>query len=109
MPTRRALIVLAVATLAALLSRAPGQAARRGPHPRWEALRLPWLGFSPNGVWRGRARQVRDNRARLLARRQFSALNSRAVTGATTMASTVVSGTIVEPVVMFHAAGMLIW
>jgi len=84
------LILFGVATLVFM----PGDALAQR-----EAPRLPWLGFSANGVWRGRARAVRATRARLLASRQFGQLNAPAFAG--TFPSTVVSGTIVEPVVLF--------
>ena len=97
---RRALILLGLVVGAVPLSAPAPRAPRFGFHPRWEASWLPWLGFSRNGVWRGRARAVRANRARLLAARQFGALNAPLAAAAVSPA-TVVSGTIGEPVVLF--------
>ena len=64
---------------------------------------IPGHDFSPNGVWRGRVRKVRANRARLLAARQFSALNARPAAPLPPSAAltTVVSGSVVEPVILF--------
>lgn len=64
---------------------------------------IPGHDFSPNGVWRGRVRQVRARRAQLLAARQFSALNARPAAPLPPGAAltTVVSGSVVEPVVLF--------
>ena len=95
MAARSALIFLGVVSVAGLPQPAPAQRASRF-HPRWE---IPGFDFSSGGVWRGRAQRIRANRARLLANRQFRALNAPAVTGV--LSSTVVSGTIVEPVVLF--------
>ncbi len=90
MAARSALILFGVGMLVLV----PGDALAQR-----EAPRLPWLGFSANGVWRGRARAVRATRARLLAGRQFNQLNAPALARA--VPSTVVSGSIVEPVVLF--------
>ena len=95
MAARSALIFLGVVAVAGLPERAPAQRAS-GFHPRWE---IPGFDFSRHGVWRGWAQQVRANRARLLANRQFGALNAPAAVGV--LSSTAVSGTIVEPVVLF--------
>ncbi len=65
-------------------------------HVPWE---VPGLDFSPNGVWRARARQVRLNRARLLAAGRFEALNAPAL--GPSPAATAVSGTIREPLILF--------
>jgi len=93
----RVLFLLAVIGGRGAPALAQGPLAGRVPR---EVTRLPWLGFSPNGVWRPRARQVRVTRARLLAARQFGTLNAPSL-GPTTLSSTVVSGPIVEPVIMF--------
>ena len=95
MAARSALIFLGVVSVAGLPRPAPAQRASRF-HPRWE---IPGFDFSSGGVWRGRAQRIRANRARLLANRQFRALNAPAVTGV--LSSTVVSGTVVEPVILF--------
>ena len=101
MAARSALIFLSIAVLSSVAAPAPAQrpfGPSSGFHARRELPGLRWLGFSTNGVWRGRARQVRATRARLLAGRQFSALNARVAPGASS--SSVVSGTIVEPVIL---------
>jgi len=90
----RVILICLLAALAAAPSRALGQGGARF-HQRWE---IPGLDFSRGGVWRGRARQVKANRARLLGGRQFGALNAPALHGVVT--ATTVSGTIVEPVVL---------
>src|ERR1700680_753509 len=94
----RVTLICLLAVLAAAPSRTFGQGGARF-HPRWE---IPGFDFSRGGVWRGRARQVRANRAPLLAGRRFSALNAPALRGIVT--ATAVSGTIVEPVVLIKYA-----
>ncbi|HEY6209561.1 MAG TPA: immune inhibitor A domain-containing protein [Gemmatimonadales bacterium] len=92
-PHRNLLVVgLVVATCAPRAVQA--QENRR--HVPWE---VPGLDFSPNGVWRARARQVRLNRARLLAAGRFEVLNA-AVLGPSP-AATAVSGTLREPLILF--------
>ncbi len=92
-------IALLVLTGIAVL--APPAVSQARPQARPGIRReIPWLDFSPHGVWRGRARQVRANRARLLAARQFSALNARLLAPGI-FSTTTVSGTLVEPVVLF--------
>src|SRR6266550_2843231 len=95
---RRALIFLSVATLVAAPARARAQAAS-GFHPRWE---IPGLDFSPNGVWRRRARQVRERRAALLSQGAFRALNAPMVLGAPLAATQAVSGVLKVPAVRFQ-------
>src|SRR5438046_9776198 len=52
----------------------PGAArAQDRSAPRWEIRKFD---FRSDGVWRKQARQVATNRARLLGRRQFGALNA---------------------------------
>jgi M6 family metalloprotease-like protein len=73
----------------------PGAAEPRMA-PRWE---LPGLDISPNGGWRVRARAVAATRARLLAQRNFSALNAAPAGGA---APTALTGELNVPVIMFR-------
>jgi M6 family metalloprotease-like protein len=68
----------------------------REPVRGWE---LPGLDISPNGGWRVRARAVAAARARLLAQRNFSALNAAPAGPA---AATVVTGSIRVPVILFR-------
>ena len=98
--------VLLVGLLVAVLLPASGYAQGRR-RPRSE---LPGLDFSPNGVWRARAREVRRYRAALLSQRAFSTLNAPFAAGApvtlprTPQASPpqVVSGTLNVPVIMLR-------
>ncbi len=60
-----------VAALAALL---PGSIRAQGIPPARREIR--GLDFRKDGVWRRQARAIRANRARLLARRRFAALNA---------------------------------
>ena len=101
MPTRRALAVLAVATLAALPSRVRAQGARPGPHPRRE---IPGFDFHRDGVWRKRARQVAARRAGMLARGQFGALNAPLAARVAPPCGTAVCGTLHVPAILFKYA-----
>ena len=65
--------------LVAALCAPRGVSAQDRPHPRAE---VPHFDFRPDGVWRRQARQIRANRARMLARRQFGPLNAPLVSGA---------------------------
>ena len=66
--------------------------------PRWE---IPGFDISKDGGWRVKARRVAAERARLLRGHDFQALNA-APAGAPAAATTVVSGTIYVPVVLFY-------
>jgi len=98
--------VLLVGLLVAVLL-PPGGYAQGRRAPRRE---IPGLDFSPNGVWRTRAREVRRYRAALLSQRAFSTLNAPLAAGAplapprTPQASPpqVVSGILNVPVVMLR-------
>jgi len=92
-PHRNLLVVgLVVATCA---PRAVQAQENRRHVPR----EVPGLDFSPNGVWRARARQVRLNRARLLATGRFEVLNAPML--GPSPAATAVSGTLREPLILF--------
>src|SRR2546425_606927 len=85
----------------------PGGHAQGRRAPRRE---IPGLDFSPNGVWRTRAREVRRYRAALLSQRAFSMLNAPLAAGAplalprTPQASPpqVVSGVLKVPAIMLQ-------
>ncbi|HEU5262398.1 MAG TPA: M6 family metalloprotease domain-containing protein [Gemmatimonadales bacterium] len=68
--THSRLLLLGVSAVLCAPQAAGGQ---QRPHPRAE---IPGFDFRNDGVWRKQARQIRANRARLLARRQFPALNA---------------------------------
>ena len=78
---------------------AGGQEPRR---PRGEA---PGRDFRPDGVWRRQARAVRATRDRLLAQRQFAALNASVAAGVPMPSAAAVSGTLRVPAVLFTYAG----
>jgi len=98
--------VLLVGLLVAVLL-PPGGHAQGRRAPRRE---IPGLDFSPNGVWRTRAREVRRYRAALLSQRAFSMLNAPLAAGAplalprTPQASPpqVVSGVLKVPAIMLQ-------
>src|SRR3989449_8281343 len=80
----------------------PGAArAQDRPSARWEIRKCD---FRSDGVWRKQARQVAKNRARLLGRRQFGALNAPLVGGggvAPSGAAVAVSGVLRVPALLF--------
>jgi M6 family metalloprotease-like protein len=89
-----------VFTLIALAAPAAAQhvGSRTEPRmvPRWE---VPGLDISVNGGWRKRVRAVAAARARLLAQRNFAALNAQAPSP---LGPTAVTGALKVPVVMFR-------
>src|SRR5690242_6307876 len=72
---RRSLLVPALVSLVAV----PGWAQQGRPRVRRE---IPGFDFRKDGVWRRQARAVRALRHRLLARRNFPALNAPVTGGA---------------------------
>jgi M6 family metalloprotease-like protein len=98
LPTRSALVVVAVAILVALPSRVRGQAL---PQPRRE---IPGLDFHRDGVWRKRARQVAARRAGMLARGQFGALNAPLAARVAAPNAAAVSGVLFVPAILFKYA-----
>jgi len=76
--------------------------AQEPQRPRREA---PGRDFGPDGVWRKQARAVRATRARLLAQRQYGALNAPLAAGVPTPSAAAVSGTLRVPAVLFTYAG----
>lgn len=84
--------------LAVLLSGPGLAAAQQQLSPRWE---VPGLDFSPNGVWRARARLVARARADMLWRRNFPSLNA-ALAGAPAPTATAVTGTLLVPAILLR-------
>ncbi|HUK22909.1 MAG TPA: M6 family metalloprotease domain-containing protein [Gemmatimonadales bacterium] len=68
-------------------------------HPRWEIQKFD---FSPNGVWRNRARQVAQTRRALVSLRAFGQLNSGlGLAGAVlTAAAPIIHGTLQVPAIL---------
>ena len=91
-------LVLGLATLVVFPRPVRAQQISR----RWE---IPGFDFSPNGVWRARARQVANARLQLLSRRDFFSLNAPlagtpgAPGGA---AATAVTGTLRVPAILLR-------
>ncbi len=89
--------------LAAVVLPTAGYAQSR-LHPRWE---IPGFDFTPNGVWRVRARQVAAYRAALLARHDFATLNfpmalgPAAAAGPSVAMAQAFTGTLQVPAVLF--------
>jgi M6 family metalloprotease-like protein len=77
----------------------------RAQEPRRPRPEAPGRDFRPDGVWRTQARAVRATRARLLAQRQFGALNAPLAAGVPTPSAAAVSGTLTVPAVLFTYAG----
>jgi M6 family metalloprotease-like protein len=96
-PSRSALLVMAVAIVAAVPTRVDGQALR----PRRE---IPRLDFHRDGVWRKRARQVAARRAAMLSRGQFGALNAPLAARAAVPSAAAVSGVFSVPAIIFKYA-----
>jgi M6 family metalloprotease-like protein len=88
--------------LAALI---PAGAAGQGTfHPRWE---IPGLDFDAGGVWRVRARAVREWRRQLIERRDVLGLNAPLVAAPTGAApAAAVTGTIRVPALLFTYQGV---
>jgi M6 family metalloprotease-like protein len=101
-PARLLLLGLLTTVCSPLAARAQAR-----PRPRAE---IPGLDFRRDGVWRRQARQIRANRARLLARRRFSALNAPLAGGggaplsptAPSLAAAAVSGVLRVPAILFR-------
>jgi M6 family metalloprotease-like protein len=92
-------VVRCLGVSALLCSFVPAAAlAQASPHPHWE---IRGFDFRKDGVWRVKARAVRETRARLIAGAQFSALNARAPLGPQP-ASTLVSGVLEVPAILFR-------
>jgi M6 family metalloprotease-like protein len=97
MPLARSLIWVGALSCVATVGVAQGRRAAAEPRlaPRWE---LPGFDITPNGGWRIKARAVAAARARMLARRDFAALNAPAVVAA----PNAVTGALRVPVIMFR-------
>lgn len=99
----RAHVVLgAVAALAALAAR-PAPAQQPQVARRWE-LPGPRLDFSPDGVWRRKARQIARTRAAALGRSDFALLNAPLLQGAPSRAGLSLGGTLRVPAVLLRFA-----
>src|SRR3989475_7773989 len=97
---RRSLVVPVLMSLVAASAWAQ-QAAP--PRVRRE---IPGFDFRKDGVWRRQARAVRAQRARLLSRGNFGALNApRAAVGAPLGSGPAVSGVLRVPAVLFRFKG----
>src|SRR5947208_6035028 len=79
--------------------------AARGQEPRRPRREAPGRDFRPDGVWRKQARAVRATRDRLLAQRQFAALNASIAAGVPIPSAAAVSGTLRVPAELFTYAG----
>ena len=99
MPLARSLVWFGAVSLIATTAGAQGRGAAAEPRtvPRWEP---PGFDFSPNGVWRVRARAVARARAALLSRRQFAQLNAP-LAGAAGPGAPALAGVLQVPVVLF--------
>jgi M6 family metalloprotease-like protein len=90
--------VFALAVFATL----PRVAGAQGQmHPRWE---IPGFDFSPNGVWRARAKRIAQVRRALLSQRAFGPLNlalSPAL-GAVGPSANAVMGTLQVPAILMN-------
>src|SRR2546425_149079 len=76
--------------------------AQQAPPPRVRR-EIPGFDFRKDGVWRRQARAVRAQRARLLSRGNFGALNApRAAVGAPLASGPAVSGVLRVPAVLFR-------
>jgi len=75
--------------------------AQQTTHPRYLGWEPPGFDFSPDGVWRVKARAVAQARAQLLARRNFGALNSPSRVSPSG-APTAVAETLFVPAVLFR-------
>ena len=98
MLTRSALLVVAVATVAAVPSGVQGQAL---PRSRRE---IPGFDFHRDGVWRKRARQVAARRAGMLSRGQFGALNAPLAARVAPPCGAAVCGVLEVPAILFKYA-----
>ncbi|MBI1723417.1 MAG: M6 family metalloprotease domain-containing protein [Gemmatimonadetes bacterium] len=92
---RRLVLVVVLAALAVpghdALAQGAQDARRREP---------PGFDFSPDGVWRVRARQVRAQRARALSRGDFAALNAPVAMRAAVPSPLAVTGVLRTPVLL---------
>lgn len=75
--------------------------AQQTTHPKYLGWEPPGFDFSPDGVWRVKARAVAQARAQLLARRNFRALNSPSRVSPSG-APTAVAETLFVPAILFR-------
>lgn len=99
---RSAVLLGAVVGLAAL-GAGTARAQQPGPARRWE-LRGPQFDFSPDGVWRRKARGVARERAAAIARGDFAALNAPRRLAGPALSGLAVTGTLTVPAVLLRYA-----
>ena len=95
---RRSLL-LAVLALVGVAAPPAGASAQQGPST--VRREIPGLDFRKDGVWRRQARAVRALRNRLLARRNFGALNGPMAIGPALASAAAVSGVLRVPAILF--------
>jgi len=99
---RLAVLLGAVVGLAAL-GAGTARAQQPGLARRWE-LRGPQFDFSPDGVWRRKARGVAQARAAAIARGDFAALNAPRRLAGPALSGLAVTGTLTVPAVLLRYA-----
>jgi M6 family metalloprotease-like protein len=97
---RLAVLLGAVVGLAAL-GAGTARAQQPGLAHRWE-LRGPQFDFSPDGVWRRKARGVAQARAAAIARGDFAALNAASQLAGPALSGMAVSGTLNVPAILLR-------
>jgi M6 family metalloprotease-like protein len=83
--------------LAALVLSPGLMAAQQQISPRWE---IPGFDFSPNGVWRARARRIAKARTEMLWRRDFPGLNAAMAAATASTGAPAVTGTLLVPAIL---------
>jgi len=99
---RLAVLLGAVVGLAAL-GAGTARAQQPGLARRWE-LRGPQFDFSPDGVWRRKARGVAQARAAAIARGDFAALNAARRLAGPALSGLGVTGTLTVPAILLRYA-----
>jgi M6 family metalloprotease-like protein len=97
--TSRIVLLLALAILAVVPSRAPAQSQL---HPRWE---IPGFDFRKDGAWRVKARRVAEVRRQLRAQGRMDQLNAPLRAGAQTAAEAAVTGAQLVPALFLGYQG----
>jgi M6 family metalloprotease-like protein len=87
----------------AALGAGTARAQQPGLARRWE-LRGPQFDFSPDGVWRRKARGVAQERAAAIARGDFAALNAPVRLAGPALSGLAVTGTLTVPAVLMKFA-----
>lgn len=94
----RSCLLLVLALVPSVAPSLLAQDREMRPVRGWE---LPWLDIRPDGAWRVKGRAVAQTRARLLAQRNFVALNAP-ISLAGPAGTTVVSGILKVPAILFR-------